>query len=203
VVVAQQSKGLFGNKAVAVATVVGVPIAIASLAVAIQQAYFKPGGQPAPFTTTAGPSRPTATPSDTKTPTPDDPSDGSSPTRDPAPAENPGLRWSGTVRLASGGLDIDSRPAEKRDDGSDIRKDNFTEIAPGPGAHLTAWVEPGTPGYKQCRAHVERNSAVPLFDLPQNSWFCVLTNEGRIAAVRYLGIGDGGFFGFQMTIWER
>jgi hypothetical protein len=189
---AQHSKGLFGNRAVAVATVLGLPVAVLSLAVALQQAFFK--GDPAPAASGSG--RATAPPTRTTGPAVTTPAD------DPTSAPVPRQRLSETVWLGSGGLDLDSRPAAKHDDGSDIRKDDFTEIAPGPGAHLTLWPGPGSPGYAQCHAHVERTSSVPLFDVPQNDWFCVYTSEGRTAAVRYLGIGDGGLFGFQITVWD-
>lgn len=192
----QRSKGLFGNKAVAVATVLGLPTAVFSLVLGLQQAFFK--GEPGQSASGSG----TAAAPPTRTTTPGASPGVTTPADDPGSAPVPRRRLSETVWLGSGGLDLDSRPARKRDEGSDIRKDDFTEIAPGPGAHLTLWPQRSPPGYAQCHAHVERNSAVPLFDVPENGWFCVYTSEGRTAAVRYLGIGGGGLFGFEITVWE-
>jgi hypothetical protein len=182
--------GFFGNRAVAIATVAAALIGLLSLLLAVQQAFFK--GDPKPHSTTTNPSPDGPTTANTSTST-----------EDPPPAKDPGVQWAATVRLRRGGVDLDGASYVKGDAGADLRKDEYTEIAPGPGASLIEWTEPGEPGYQDCRQQVEPGSDLPLFEVPPASWFCALTGDGRVAAVHYLGIGDGGQFGFAITVWRR
>jgi hypothetical protein len=142
--------------------------------------------------TTAAPGQPTSSgPDSTTTGTGPGPGTGkpSSPTGSPHTVL---AGWSGTVWLARGGVDIDLKGGRKGDTGADLRKDNFTEIAPGRGASLIQWPGDDTPGLADCRGHLEAGNDVPLFDVPEGGYFCVLTTKGQIAVVQYLGIGTGG-----------
>jgi len=172
----KQLKGLLGPRSLAIAAVVGSLAGVLSVLIAVFDIKMPlvAGGNGHTGTT------PTTTGS------------GSGPQTGQA-------GWSGQVWLARGGVDLDVKGGRKGDTGADLRKDDLTEIAPGRGASVVQWPGVNAPGLADCRGHVEAANAVPLFDVAESSYFCVLTTEGQIAVVQYLGIGVGGQFGFGVT----
>ena len=212
------ARGLFGTRSVAVATVVGLPVAALSLIVAIYQASSEERAAPrVGATSTVSPSREPAAPT---TSSPPAPTVGTTTFKAPPPASparslsvpppevaagkaTPKVRWAGEIWLSSGGLDVDARPPSRRDQGSDFRKESLTEVTPGSGASLERWLGNGKPAYDDCRAAAEADPALPLFDLPVGGWFCVFTTEDRVAAARSLGLDDTGRSGFGITVWQR
>src|SRR4051812_42739214 len=117
-----QRRGIFGTRSVAVAAVVGLPVAALSLIVAVYQASVGDSAAPVVTTTpapwpsrsavTVSPSKPSSTTPVTAavvTTTPADSPRTTSPTIETEPV-TPKVRWTGTSWLSSGGLDVDARP---------------------------------------------------------------------------------------------
>jgi TIR domain len=114
------------------------------------------------------------------------------------------VRWTGDVSLQRGGVDLDITPPRKDLAAGDLVKVEFNEISAGSGAAVTAWEGSEQPTEQECSAHVTGALAdVPVFDVPDGAYLCVLTDEGRIASVRYNGITPNGFFSFTATVWEQ
>ncbi|MFC6087341.1 hypothetical protein [Sphaerisporangium aureirubrum] len=177
-------------------------VALVTLAWQIAQSVAAGDVPPADRTTTGAttpPPDPTTAPPPPATPTPTPPPE---PSEQPDRSTEAAVRWEGEVYVQRGGVDLDAVPAMVREAGADIRKDDFTEIAPGEGAAVLTWPGPGRPGYQECAAHVQAPSDIPVLDPEKGSYLCVRTNEGRIAVIRYLHIVNGGAFGFDVTSWQ-
>ncbi|WP_189221335.1 hypothetical protein [Saccharothrix coeruleofusca] len=119
----------------------------------------------------------------------------------PAAAGNGTPSWAGDVRMGPGGLDLDANPAVPGDAGADIRKDHYTEVAPGQGAVAVEWPGPREPSFEECRGRVAGGSDV-LLEPQVGGKLCVRTTEGRIAAMTHLGPDETGRFWFAVRVWD-
>jgi hypothetical protein len=112
------------------------------------------------------------------------------------------LLWSREVMLDRDGLELDES-VPRRGTG-DIYTISWTQVSTTGKAAITPWTRPNPPTAKECEAQVTAGSGASA-PAETGSWFCVVTNEGRPAAVNLLRKSPFGSFGWiaRATVWER
>ena len=113
------------------------------------------------------------------------------------------LLWTRETMLDHDGLELDDA-VPRRGGGGDLYTANWTQVSTSGKAAIAVWTRSGPPTARDCAAEVTASGGASA-RAETGLWFCVVTDDGRPAAVNLLRKSPFGSYGWivRATVWER